>query len=314
MVAYSYSQVRKADENQEQKAFNCYRAVGLAVEPGHAFCREHGLGKLLRSEGLQALRCLNISGPTLEVMDGDRFRKVPRCQLTLYREDAAFAVQVVQQHRGILADLRLNIWQIDKRMKKGLGSFDAQVDFSTAKKNWGVEGLVWVEMKLVVETVNFEEKLKARREALETKLEKVNRAHPEVEAVMLLATRVQKDGGAWQKPVTLAQLFKLGGSHWQTLAGNAPKKVPRGRAKTKPPLQQLWDSLCSETVGGQKVFYVADLLSQLGLPSKSIKKREPALSAMIHPEVVFQEKIPGKGGKEPWLANRAAIRALYTAL
>ena len=66
--------------------------------------------------------------------------------------------------------------------------------------------------------------------------------------------------------------------------------------------------------GGQKVFYVADLLSQLGLPSKSIKKREPALSAMIHPEVVFQEKIPGKGGKKPWLANMAAIRALYTAL
>ena len=50
------------------------------------------------------------------------------------------------------------------------------------------------------------------------------------------------------------------------------------------------------------------------VPSKSIKTREPALSAMFHPEVVFQEKIPGKGGKKLWLANRAAIKALYTAL
>ena len=69
MVAFSYSQVKKLDEHKELKPFNSYRTVGLAVEVGHAFCKEKGLGKLLAEEGVQAVRKVELSGPSLQVAD-----------------------------------------------------------------------------------------------------------------------------------------------------------------------------------------------------------------------------------------------------
>jgi hypothetical protein len=88
MAAYSYSQVRKPDENKELKPFNPYRAVGLAVEVGHAFAKDKGLGKLLTAEGKQAVQRLGLSGPNLQVADNlGRFRKVSHCQLELLGAD-----------------------------------------------------------------------------------------------------------------------------------------------------------------------------------------------------------------------------------
>ena len=322
MVTFSYSQVKKLDEHQELKPFNSYRAVGLAVEVGHAFCKEKGLGKLLAEEGMQALRKVELSGPNLQVADSaGRFRKVRRCDLELLREDAAFVQAMVQQHRGIAADLRFNFWEVDKKMKNRLGHFDFLGDFSTVKQNWGVKGTLWVEMKVMKDGVFVDDKLEEKRLALEEKLPRVVQAHPEVEWVLLLVTMAQKDGRSWSKPFTLVELYKLGArsGDWKTLAGGASKKAGRGRAKKKPGLQELWDTLPSEKIDGQQCFYVADFLLKLGLKKDSIKKRMPAFNAMIaeeDPEAdeLFQRKMPNKTGLPPWFGNRPALRALYTAL
>jgi hypothetical protein len=191
---------------------------------------------------------------------------------------------------GIAADLRFNFWEVNKTMKNSLGSFDFLEDFSTTKKNWGVEGTLWVEMKMVKSGLGSEDKLERKRLALENKLTNVRQAHPDVDGVILLATKVQKDGRSWQKPTTLVQLFKVG-----VKAGKAPKKVVRGKAKHKLPLQHLWNTLPSEKFGGQQYFYVADFLRELGLPSHSIKKRSENFNAMIagrgSSDQLFQEKI-----------------------
>jgi hypothetical protein len=227
---------------------------------------------------------------------------------------------MVKQHRGIAADLRLNFWEVDKRMKNSLGHFDFLGDFSSTKQNWGVDGTLWVEMKVLVKSLDFAEKLEVRRQALESKLNRVKQAHPEIEGVILLATKAQKDGRTWQKPETLVQLFKVGADtgDWKTLAGKAPKKPTRGRAKRKPPLQHLWDTLPSETIEGKKCYYVANFLEELGLTKNSIKKRADQFDSMIAnhgcPDALFQEKIPGKAGQPIWFGSRRALRALYDAL
>lgn len=322
MVAFSYSQVKKLDENQELKTFNCYRAVGLAVEQGHVFCKERGLGKLLQEEGLQALRKVPLSGPNLQVeAAAGRFRKVAKCELELLREDAVFVQNMVQQHRGIAADLRFNFWEVDKKMKNRLGHFDFLGEFSTVKKNWGVEGILWVEMKVVQDGIFVDDKLEKKRLALEEKLPRVVAAHPEVEGVILLATMSQKDGRSWHKPQTLVQLFKVGANSgdWKTLSGRAPKKVARGKATKRPGLQELWDALPSERIDGEQCFYFADFLVALGMPKDTIKKRVPFYNAMIaehDPEAdeLFQQKMAHKSGLPPWFGNRSALRVLHRVL
>ena len=177
-----------------------------------------------------------------------------------------------------------------------------------------------MEMKLVCNSLDFEDKLAQKRLLLEGRLPKVKQAHPEVEGVILMATKAQKDGRSWQKPTTLVQLFKVGAKagDWQTLAGKAPKKAARGKAKVKPPLQELWDTLPSEKLGGQQFFCVGDFLRALGLPSHSIKKRSASFDEMISlhgsSDQLFQQRIVGRSGHAVWLGSRSALRALYTAL
>ena len=295
------------------------RAVGIAVELGHAFCKEKGLGKLLKEEGLQAVRKVELSGPNLQVADAAwRFRRVAQCELELLREDAAFVQDMVKQHRGIAADLRFNFWEVDKKMKNRLGHFDFLGEFSTVKKNWGVEGILWVEMKVVKDGIFVDDKLELRRQELEGKLPRVVAAHPEVEGVILLVTKVQKDGRKWSKPENPVQLHQVGGG-WKALAGRAPKKVARGKAKRKPGLQELWNTLPSEKIDGEQCFYVADFLVALGLPKDTIKKRVPVYNAMVADQdpaadELFQKKMDHKSGLPPWFGNRSAIRALYAAL
>ena len=320
MTTYSYSQVRKPDEENIVKPFNCYRAVGLALEKGHKFCKAQGFGKLLTAEGSATIKKLHVSGAGLQVEDSTRrFRKVQSCQLRLLVEDVAFVQEVVEQQRVVAAELNFNFWEVDKKMKKSLGYFDFLGDFST-RKNWGVESLLWVEMKAMVDSLDFADKLERRRIALEGKLARVSSAHPEVGGVLLLVTKVQKDGRTWQRPSSIIQLLQTGArtGEWRTLAGKAPMKIARGRAKRKPPLQHLWDTLPSAKFNGQVCFYVADFLQQLGLPKDSIKKRSDEFKKMIASlgctDELFQYSVPGKAGRPIWLGSRCALKALYAAL
>ena len=102
------------------------------------------------------------------------------------------------------------------------------------------------------------------------------------------------------------------------MAGKAPKKAARGKAKVKPPLPELWDTLPSEKLGGQQFFFVGDFLRALGLPSHSIKKRSASFGEMISrhgsSDQLFQQRIVGRSGHAVWFGSRSALRALYTDL
>jgi len=46
-----YSQVRKTNEKGSLVKFTPLRAIGLAVEEGHRYCKAHGLGRLSQAPG-----------------------------------------------------------------------------------------------------------------------------------------------------------------------------------------------------------------------------------------------------------------------
>jgi len=220
-----YCKVRKKNEEGTLKTFSPLRAVGLAVEVGHGYCKTHGFGRLSPA----SVSRVHVSGGSLQVKQGQRWRRVPSCDFELAPQEASFAVSVVRKHRAFFDDLGLNLWEADLRMPNRLGCYDLVGDFSV-KKNFGVLGLVWVELK-VFSGQGFAGKLQAQRTLLEEKLEQVNLANSSVEAVLLLAARADKVGRSWQAPTLAAQLLVADGSDWQTLAGRAPAKIPRGRAK-----------------------------------------------------------------------------------
>jgi hypothetical protein len=210
------------------------------------------------------------------------------------------------------------------KIPRRLGYYDFLADFSVARRSHGVQGVLWIETKVMAETT-FDERLPGRRTALEEKLVAVHRADSRVDAVALVATKVYKDGRLWQSPKLVIQLLKRGeDEQWTTLAGKGPKKIPRGKALGKPGLQHLWDTLRSTMVKlpGQaapmKHFYVQDFLNGLGLPWKSIGKRSVAFNATLAEagvtDQLFQQRVAGQCGLATWVASKDALRVLYNAL
>jgi hypothetical protein len=325
-TALAYSKFWKNNPKGVPECFTPWRAIGLAVEKGLAFSKSHGLGKLVGKEGRAALKTVELSGESLQVEVDGRRRKVNTCSLQLRPADSSFAVAAVMQQRGIFRDLSINLWDVDKRIPGGLGSYDALADFSTMTRNFGVEGILWVEIKVLL-SKDFEDKLEDHRGQLKAKLVEVQTQDPRVDAVLLVATKLKPDGASWQDPETVAQLLLSGkGKEWQTVAGNSPVKIPRGKAKQKPSLQHIWDTTQHETLKlrgdrqKRKYWYLGDFLPKLGLPGKSLKKRSVAFNQTLaqkgfkEKDMVSQVQVPGKAGSLPWLASTSAIRGLYEAL
>lgn len=296
--------------------FTALRAVGLAVEEGHRFCRNCGLGRL--SQG--SVSKVSISGGLVQVKHGDGWRKVPSCTLELASRDSTFALAIVQKHRALFTDLGLNLWEVDLRIPRGLGSYDLVADFST-QRNFGVLGHVWVELK-VISANGFDRRLREIKEALASKLEQVRAANAAIEAVMLVAVRARRDGRVWQSPLLVAQLLLVGGAEWKTLAGQAPTRIPRGRADptAKPSLPQVWGKVewVTHPQTEEKVGYLKHFLRALNLPADSLKKRAKAFNKILEQsgcaDRVRTARLPGKCGSRPWLASKDVLRRLYGAL
>ena len=143
-VVTRYADVLKNDEGGTPQTFTALRAVGLAVEEGHRYCKAHGFGRLSQ----EAVTRVHLSGKSLRVRQGVRWRKVPSCTLQLADQEASFVLAVVEKHRAFFNDLGLNVWEVDLRIPNRLGYYDLLGDFST-RKNFGVLGQLWIEIKVI---------------------------------------------------------------------------------------------------------------------------------------------------------------------
>ena len=106
---------------------------------------------------------------------------------------------------------------------------------------------------------------------------------------------------------------------WRTLAGSAPRKG-RGQCKQqKVPLKTALDQV--EFVwaeSGERVGYLKHFLHALGLADVNTDTRalsfNTQLEARGHQDRIFQEKVPGKCGKRPWLCSKDTLRKVYDLL
>ena len=313
-----YSHVRKQDHHGETKPFNALRAIGLAVEAGHKACKQKvALGRL----GAEHMRTIRIAGASTQVWESARqqWRAVRQCELVLSVPDVSLAVAAVKQQRAVLADLGINIDNPDKPLRGG-GSADLYGEFS-GPRDFGCQGKLWIEVK-VMHDKGFDAKVAERKSHLEIEYRRLRAQNPLIEGVALLVTKAIKDGPGWQSPEICMELFLDDGGGWQTLAGRALGKLPRGRANpmTKPSLQECLDQVewlphpqTNLTVG-----YLQDFLRALGLSSINPGRRAASFNKMLREagsgEVVEQVKIANKSGRPPWVASRAALRCVYRAL
>ena len=204
-----YVDVRKQDKpGGLYRRFSAVRAVGLAVEEGHKVARQKGLGAL-RAEHLARVRV----GGAVQVWDSGRWRSVPQCSLELGAPEQAFAKALVLQQRAYLADLQLNVWSVDVGMQATAGSFDLIGDFSGAQ-NWGANGKVWVELKVLSEG-GFAAKVREAKEKMVVTLDRERAEDADLSAALLLVAKVAQDGGAWSCSGLVGSLWVSGGDAWQ---------------------------------------------------------------------------------------------------
>ena len=218
---------------------------------------------------------------------------------------AAANLSVSAQCRALLDDLHLNVWLVDAPFWDGgkKCSYDLLGDFST-KKNCGVLGRVWVELK-VFGASGYDAKEDDAQTYLAQSLPKRQSADPSVSAVLLVVAKVEKlAGGAWGPPALLATLRTAASADCVTLSG-AARRSGRGQCKVaKPALAQVWENMewmkVPET--RQQVGMLKHFLEQLQLSGASVGERagvsNEKLQSVHHDGEFFESKVK-RAGRNP---------------
>lgn len=312
-----YSNLRKLDSSGNLTPLTPLRAAGLACELGHKLCKAKGRGNL----EVDDLRRISLSG-TLQKKELLRWRRVPTCELELATDDAQLAYSVVLQQREFFADINFNLWQVDRYVGSRLGSCDLIGEFSTGR-NFGVQGLTWVELK-ILSAYNFNEKYERHRLGVAAKLPRITHANDALEAAMLVAAKVEKNGRSWVCKSLVAQLLvpdDQGDANWKTLAGKAPSSISAGRTNPllKPTLQQIWDQIevWTDPTTAEDVYLASNFLALLGLPDDSLKKRCRGFNDFLRRRgvpLLYKRALPNRPGAPPWVGTKETFRSLYKAL
>ena len=305
-----YTDLRKLDTGDgEFHTFHALRAVGLAVEKGHKVVKEKGLGSVTPGD----VSSVTVSGK-LQLKEGERWRGARTCTLRLAAADKDFAHELVRKQRNVLADLRINIWDVDVRMKGGAGAFDLLGDFSGAK-NFGVVGKLWVELK-VLDATSWASEVERARSSLETLLQRESAQNVNLGGVLFLAAKAERQGRAWKVLSFYGTLLVAGESAWQDLVGQV-KRVARGQSSSKPPLAQVWQKMEWFTdAHGEEVGLLSHFLRAVRLCGMQPGERGPVFNEILqrarHAGRVREERIPNRAGRKPWIATRDTFRVVYT--
>jgi hypothetical protein len=316
VTTYSHLCKQVDDEDDDDspgtlRPFHAVRAIGLACEAGHKAAQKKGLGALSVADVSQ----VKVVG-TLRVKEDERWRSLRSCTLQLRPTDAAFCRTLVQKQRSVLADLRMNLWYVDINMKGGKGAFDLLADFSS-EKNWGISGVIWIELKVYGASV-FDKSVEKAQKVLVKTLERERQKDGNLGGVLLFAAKVEKQGSSWAILDLLGTLRATGDGEWQNVVGGV-KRVARGQSPSKPPLSQVWKGMEWVTsASGQKVGLLKHFLAALGVKDQHPGQRASTFNKLLrqagHSGRVREEKVENHCGRKPWVAQKDTFRALYPFL
>ena len=306
----AYSSLKRQDKDGKVRTYFPLRAVGLAVENGYKLCKKGGFG-LVAKEGLKQVR---VAGK-LQVLEGGTWEEASVVSLKLRPQDEALAVKLLTAQRAFLSDLHFN-WFCTDTQRSGSKSLDLVGDFST-KNNYGVTGLVWVELKAFGK-VGFEKKAKEARATLRTEFASLRSRDASFEAVLFLAAECEALGRDWGTPKLKAELLTVAKGEWQKLGGT--RKAARGQAQAKPSFFRLWSRLEKHTTakGGQKVRLLKHFLRELRLPYNETTQRVKTYNKLLHSasraERLVQKKVLEKSGLPPVVGTKEVFRELHKLL
>ena len=308
-----YSHLEKKDKGQAAfRRFYALRAVGLAVELGWQLTRDKGWGLV----GSADLCKVEVWGQ-LRVLTEGVWRKTKKCTLQLAAKDARLAHALLKKQCAMLGDLGLNTWLVDHNPEGSSRWLDLVGSFCPGRKNFGVQGRVWVELKVLSDR-NFATDVAVHKGVLEKGLEAERRRDSSLQGVLLLVAEVGVGAaGQWATPQLSAALKFFSCESWQNAAGTL-LKASRGRCKTaKPTVQAVLDSIRWEKTepGGRRVGLVAQFLKALSLPHKNPGGRATTLNSLLAKAgatgTAYKTKVVGMPGRQPWVASEDSFRALY---
>ena len=300
---------RYADVEKDGSFFHSLRACGLAVELAHKLARDVGFGAMSSSD----LFHIYLSGPHLRICDTNRWRKVAPSKsvtLQLLPVDAKLAFKVFTQQREFLADMGLNVWQVDPHItRRGITSPDLIVDAGPTF-SLSAPGLISAELKIFSAT-GLEQKIETAKAQFVQNFEKLESIVDGIAAGLLLVSSMEQTGNTW-KPLSL-QAFLWDNDHWQGLSGPRGGGAHRHRMASKTPLMEVWDKMTwyEDTGGGDDIGMVAHFLKGLGLSKNNVKKafpqRGPQKLALNHVHI-------RRGWDKCWVGTKAAFRQVYRYL
>jgi hypothetical protein len=291
------------------RAFFPLRAVGLALESGYKLCHKGALGLVAEAD----LKEVRVTGK-LQVLEGSAWNETSAVSLGLRSQDAALALKLLKKQRELLSDLDSN-WFLTDTQQGGSKSLDLVGDFST-KRNFGVLGRVWVEVKPFGKQ-NCKVQADKARATLRTELGSLKRRDQRFGAVLFLTAECETLGAHWGTAKLNAELLRSEEGEWESLTGK--RKAARGQAQNKPSFAQLWTGLEKHTtVGREKVRLLKHFLQKLRLPFNDTPRRKNTYDSLLRsakrPDRLGQEKVLEKSGLEPVVGNKATLRELYKLL
>lgn len=305
----AYKHLQKKDQRNRFVTFTPLRAVGLSLELGWKLARDRGLSAVTAGD----LRQVHVSGE-LRIKSGERWRAARTCDLELRVEDANLAEKLLVKQRGLLTDLRINVWAVDCNPGgRRSVTFDLVGDFS-GPQHYGVTGKLWVELKVFSEA-NFEQSVETCKADLKEKLTAVRRQDATIGGVILVAAKVDRVGSGWSTPVHLVTLLVPSASGWAALVGGS-KRPARGQCgNTKLPLAKLWEKMEWHQATDGRVGLLSHFLAALDLDEDKPGDRATTFNQLLrkqgHAGRVYNTKLPSKAGRKPWVASKDTFRALY---
>jgi len=303
-----YTHLQKRNPGESFLTFAPLRAVGLSVEAGWKLARDKG-GCTVTSEELGQVA---VSGDLL--VNGAPARQ---CHLQLRTEDAKLTETLLHKQRTLFSELGFNVWAVDFWEEGCSKRLDLVGDFGV-RQNFGVQGRVWVELK-VFSDATFKKEVEKWKAKLVPSLDTECERDSTLKAVLLLAARVPRaSGGRWGTPTLHPMMMAQGADDWVSLTGM--RRAARGQAKgVKPPLATLWSKMeWHLTEDGQRVGLLKHFLQSLGLPLKHTGQRASTLNGLLKKGGktgrLVETKLKSKAGRKPWVARKDTFRDIYQCL
>ena len=309
----SYRDLQKVGRSGTFLNFTPLRAAGLSLEQGFKAARDKGLGAVT----LDDLNQVRVAGEgKLRVKTGRQWRAASSCELRLQPADAALSLSLLRQKRAVLSELGINVWCVDRGGRNSNTTYDLLADFSTTK-NFGVQGRLWVELK-VLGQAGWNKELENCKQEMEAALARERQRDATLGGALLLAAKVGQQGGTYKTEV-VAKLKVSSKAGWQNVAGEM-RKPKRTCSKHKHlPLASVWQKMeWVETARGQKVGLLGQFLDALGRPAKNAGQQADTFNKLLqrgcHSGRVFEAKVKGKCGRLPWVATKETLAEVYRLL